>query len=436
MKWLKRCLWLLAWTVWLWLGVRLHRQLPRDLGPLVCELPLRPDEWVVGVLPDRPVIVTAEQDAKGVTDTIRRRDARTGAMEAVMNYDGLGIQGDYTFDYCFSRPRSIHTRCEWSPGDNSAWKVHILDLATGAWRSESDLGQHPMTIPEKPWVLFHRHVFPHKDVALVLFDLDTGRRLFDSRRFPPDELHFAPTGTPIVFGQEQFAVPVVDRRDPERRSVEIRALPSGALLRRLEGVRLDGWPTLSRKRTRAAWYAASPSHETKVIDFETGRPLLTLPADEKRVNILMAGPHFSADGERVLSAPARGLFAIDTGERLWTARRHEVVSGAVDRSAFVVEEHWSLAAWDWGWWFQTYAVRSFADGALQYRSWSPPNQGYPVDKTDNLALMDAAIYEWRFDVNYPLLVFCQTILALPLVLLWAGLRWRRKRRLRLGSATP
>jgi hypothetical protein len=29
-----------------------------------------------------------------------------------------------------------------------------------------------------------------------------------------------------------------------------------------------------------------------------------------------------------------------------------------------------------------------------------------------------------------LLALCQTILALPLVLLWAGLKWRRRRRMR------
>jgi hypothetical protein len=373
MRWLSHSLWLLAWSYWVWLGFGLYRELPRDLGPVVCELPLRPDEWVVGVLPDRPSIVTAEQHANGITHTVRRRHAPTGAVEAVMNYDGLGIQGDYTLNYCFTRPKSIHVRCEWSPGDRAAWKVYILDLESGTWRSESDLGQDPMTVPGKPWVLFRRHVYPHTDATFMLYDLETGRRLFDSRNFPPEERHFAPTDMPIIFGDDQFAVPVVDRRSPDRRSVEICAFPTGTLVRRLEGVRVEGWPTLSSKTGRAACYASSRAYETEVIDFETGHPLRTIPAVADRVTSSMAGPYFSADGAKVLSVPAAGLFAINSGERIWAARPHEVVLDTVDRDTFVVEENWSFAAWDWGWWFQTYAARSLADGTFRYRCWSPPS---------------------------------------------------------------
>src|SRR5215203_5040798 len=35
----KLVFWLAAWSVWLWLGYGLHRELPRDFGPVVRTLP-------------------------------------------------------------------------------------------------------------------------------------------------------------------------------------------------------------------------------------------------------------------------------------------------------------------------------------------------------------------------------------------------------------
>src|SRR5688500_449532 len=43
-RWIVRLCWLAAWCGWVWLGVGLHRELPRKLGPVVCELPLSKDE--------------------------------------------------------------------------------------------------------------------------------------------------------------------------------------------------------------------------------------------------------------------------------------------------------------------------------------------------------------------------------------------------------
>src|SRR6476660_10364094 len=36
---IKRICWITAWGVWLWLGFGLYRELPRDLGRVVCKLP-------------------------------------------------------------------------------------------------------------------------------------------------------------------------------------------------------------------------------------------------------------------------------------------------------------------------------------------------------------------------------------------------------------
>ena len=46
--WLSRSLWLAAWSFWLWLGFGLYRELPRELGPVVCRLPMNEAESTIG----------------------------------------------------------------------------------------------------------------------------------------------------------------------------------------------------------------------------------------------------------------------------------------------------------------------------------------------------------------------------------------------------
>jgi hypothetical protein len=59
-RWLPRSLWLLAWSFWVWLGWGLYRELPRDLGPAVCQIPLENSWWIVGFLVDRHAIVARD----------------------------------------------------------------------------------------------------------------------------------------------------------------------------------------------------------------------------------------------------------------------------------------------------------------------------------------------------------------------------------------
>src|SRR5262245_44330804 len=47
---------------------------------------------------------------------------------------------------------------------------------------------------------------------------------------------------------------------------------------------------------------------------------------------------------------------------------------------------------------------------------------------------DACVRRFPPRVDWSLLAICQTILALPLVLLWTVLRWRRMRRTRLANS--
>src|SRR5262245_17362290 len=76
----KRFFWLLAWSMWVFLGLGLHRELPRNLE-LVCKLPLESRETVVGFLHGEPIIVTKlDTYSSDKPLKINLRDATTGAI--------------------------------------------------------------------------------------------------------------------------------------------------------------------------------------------------------------------------------------------------------------------------------------------------------------------------------------------------------------------
>jgi hypothetical protein len=76
MKRLRRCCWLAAWCVWVWLGFRLHHELPRNLGPMICQIPLEKGWWVEGFLDEQLQIVVHDNHNPSRHAVF---DAKTGA---------------------------------------------------------------------------------------------------------------------------------------------------------------------------------------------------------------------------------------------------------------------------------------------------------------------------------------------------------------------
>src|SRR4051812_36148475 len=74
MRWRKRGLWFLGWSIWAWLGFGLYRELPRQVGPQVCRLPLEVGERPLGFLYGEEVVVTQFH----ISAEFSCRDARTG----------------------------------------------------------------------------------------------------------------------------------------------------------------------------------------------------------------------------------------------------------------------------------------------------------------------------------------------------------------------
>src|SRR4051812_49972279 len=80
MTYLKRFLWLAAWSVWLWLGVGLFRELPREVGPVVCTLPLGAREVNHGFWGGCQRIVSEISHGEGKPVVLRVWDPETGRL--------------------------------------------------------------------------------------------------------------------------------------------------------------------------------------------------------------------------------------------------------------------------------------------------------------------------------------------------------------------
>src|SRR5262245_3373880 len=76
---LPRSLWLLAWSCWAWLGFGLWREVPRDMGPVVCKLPLANQDAALGFV-DRSGLAVSMFPGPGIYSTgYRVYDVGTGS---------------------------------------------------------------------------------------------------------------------------------------------------------------------------------------------------------------------------------------------------------------------------------------------------------------------------------------------------------------------
>src|SRR4051812_32983705 len=89
MKWVKRCCWLAGWSIWLLLGFGLYRELPRDLGPVVCKQPLERFESPIGFVGGGPDLMTSELVMPRFGTVVRIRDAKSGAIKREVSVDGF-----------------------------------------------------------------------------------------------------------------------------------------------------------------------------------------------------------------------------------------------------------------------------------------------------------------------------------------------------------
>jgi hypothetical protein len=481
MLYLKRFLWLSAWSVWLWLGFGLYRELPRDFGPVVSRLPFRPSELVAGFVGDSTVAVTFGRVQKeielngcnllGPFFTFRRWDVKRGSLinelgdrssdidQLLKLLEGQDLDsGPFTFspnrEFVDLIPSltpieltQVDTGVRGQSEKRRSDKPLLFDIVNGKFIALLDEGRGPIYHPHKPWAIFWS-VLDDGENYVIVVDLRSGRRLFEWREGRPVSSGRLLCPQPFFIGEDRVGVistKVIDGKRSQMavdNTLEVWSLPQGERpLKTISGVSIGTDISIGTQSMtsniggRVAWHRDEKlGYTLKVFDVDRGGEIFcepnTQPRDRRRgFRAQWRGPVLSHDGRTVLNLWVGKLFDIDTHKLLWSANEHEYIAAVDDHDRFEMHEEWTFGFKSWAKTFVTFAVRRLSDGGVQYRTWKPTLQFCSSRNSgEALTIIEGNVFELPPRVNYPLLTLCQSVLALPLILLWAILRWRRKRK--------
>jgi len=444
---LKGVLWLLAWSVWFILGVGLYRELPRELATPIAVVPTGKDISPAGFVGNTNRFVLIRRLDR-ITSKIETYDAETGALAATTigpAYEDL-LWPDY-----FLHERGVILAKELPNHEGTAWApgLHVLDLVAGKWRRVTERTvQNGSPHETKPWVVIVEGN-RGSETRVVVADWETGRttvvRRFgkteglSGRVFPLSDTDrvVIPLRTSSWFGSESFD------------SVEIWKLQNVPVLEKtLSDLPIFLFPSFSAGG-RVAFANPHGTPAVDVYDFNEERYLFSNPPRDQRPPAPPPNTGFpystvlSPSGRRVFGGDPTTLRNVDSGSVIWQGEPGLWNFAIRDLNAIFATETWDNY---WRFWFprlkyQTSVVRELESGLVLFRVKVPTLAQMPrywnTNRTMSVA-SDGSVYRMPFPVNWPLLVLCQFILALPLVLMWTILRWRRRRRAKrlLVKAAP
>jgi len=341
--------------------------------------------------------------------------------------------------------------------NDGAWRkgLFILDVVKGEWRRVSDLWmRNAMHHPTRPWLLFQAWAPSMATTTpIVVFDYEAQKEVF--RRDLP--IWNLPEPAPFFAGEERVAIPyrgpLSNPSRSGRRSVEVWRIGEPPMHESTTAdVHLGRAEVRSASASRVAFADTSPAI-IHVFDTILGRVVFSGPTPDRfsiatlrafgmpAITSGLSSPTISGSGRRVFGSYPATLWDIDSGLVVWKAGPHEMAWGADSDEQFQVIEKWSNL---WTRWlpnatlqYVTYAFRSLETGALIYRiAEKVPLRPSNRNAAGTLAVADdGRVYRLPFAVNWMLLALCQLVLAMPLVGLWAVMRWRRARRAKHVSAT-
>jgi hypothetical protein len=438
---ISRTLWLAAWGLWTWLGVGLYRELPRDIGPKFRDLGYQESERSIGFLHGENVVVSDFEmpDDPKVYFSLwnpndgRRREQWTGPVQN------------------FSRPVLTSLKHGVAVGDHSEKGgpsgrcLHAMDLRTGGWTKLGLKKAKPLSFHERqPWVAVVEENDVGKPPKLHVFDVKTGEALFDWQAPTPKkprDVHvfgcwFVPESDEIVIsahltpsGQAMDETPAIECWNVPRRERMSRVEQKQPFLSMSPPSR-DGRVVFER-----AW---GDWDRVEVMDCRTGAVVFSNRTEGKPVDPHVAsaqGFQISPNGRSLVLAES--MFDFERGRMQW--KRQPSFEFLLERGSdaeFLVAEDWNPLLKEY--WPNApqvqplYAVRDFETGRVKRRLWERGFRGDFVSTDGTLAVSrEGAVFRMPPRVNWVLFLGCQAVLAAPLVLLWAFLRWRRKRKERL-----
>jgi hypothetical protein len=473
MKRLALVLWLVAWSGWLWLGFGLHRELPRSRGPVVCRIPVGGVGGILGFVRNSDFVAVEEWIDRPVHRAnvvvfdaktgIRQREGPMplplGAADTYMSPQEARLQSIRTHGWVFGAREDVR----------HSTILHAVNVMTQDWRP---LSPGPIVYvavhPTRAWVAIVEGHSPTKVDRVVVVDFHTGRRLFSLRI----GAGIAATNPPFFHASRDVLVLPFQSRERLKagRSEHVfevwRIADPPVLEETVEDVGAFRWP-FSVSATGRLRYEGNLRKEDGVFkhydvyDFNERRYLTTSPPSEQpaandgkfsyTVSALFS-PAISPSGKTVLrfgretnELNAKGnkfkpqsIYEVGTGRILWRTHPFESVTNSHGEDDFLVEEKWHelWAKWFPNLKFETVACRSLEDGSLINRTAAekPIQSRFSNVSRTLIAFSDGRVHRLPFLVDWNLLALCQTILALPLILLWAVLRLRRRRAARRQPA--
>jgi hypothetical protein len=429
-RFLKRFCWFFVWGAWLWLGVGLHRELPRELGPPLGVLPLDRGDHLVGFIKSDGLVV-ADEAALGDqrrlnvydVDAARLRHRLQGPLVwnggKVPDWHGLAIglgRGE----------------------DGSSQSMQAIDLRTGDRRR---LGPASWTVlavhPSKPLVAFKDRSWNENRPFVFIIDVQTCERVCEWTDRQDDLRGVAfPNGQ--FLGNDDFLVFGTRQLDGGRRRVHhlVHVSVGKGELGRLAIDQPRAAVHLPMRGGRFVLQRAEgDGGVVEVVEFPTGRVLFSSANLSPELRQASAAdwnsiPKLSPSGRSLFTWEGK-LWDVAEGRLLWAPSKIDVV---VQRDppgdVFAVDESWS-PVWEW---FRiqrntaTTAVRSLETGRVLYRYWGDAD--LECVSSDCLRAVDrsGSVYELPLRADWPLLAFCQVVLGTPILSVWLVF-WRRRRRL-------
>ena len=431
MKWVKRGLWLVAWSAWAWCGFGLYRELPRNLGPVVCQLPFGGHENAMAFIDGKDELVAHDRgDGRPFWNRsfVNVYDAKTG--ERLRSFKVNWSYG-WENEACLRRGLLFASRY----GHNNPM-LEVLDLATGDWTSVAGQAAKFVALhPSKPWaVISDPQGGDAGEGRLFVVDVRTGKELFLrpflAERRATGTAMFAPEGDRLIVGA---VAAELSQHSPTH--AEVWRLGPAPQLERVIELSQGGSEVMDVAGGRMATAGIYGGGSFDVFDLESGMRVLWEPASMHAFGpgIFLDATFLSADGRIVLGGIPKRLQEIESERVLWTESANETIRPGKRNNSFSVDEHWVVPVVDYALKnFDTIAERDLNSGRLLRRFWKKDQPSHALRSSDGTMAADVngAVRRMELRINGEALACCQAVLALPLVLVWAGLRWRRYRRVR------
>jgi hypothetical protein len=447
LRWFKRGAWLAAWGTWTWLAFGLWRELPRGPGPAVARLSLEKGEWPIAFLKDTRLLVVARSasDPSRVAlhrfKSIKVFDAATGRLlRDLETPDRISFGLPPTPDETCRSHGVLIARGEDLRG------LHVFDLEAGRLTTLADRWVYRANLhPTKPWLAI-LHERDDSTLARSTVTAFNGDELF----VRPFTRGVAPIDAAYFLGEtDRFVVPTQSRITAESRKgavhFELWSMTDGRQGRVVEApyhgdgrTSFDARISTTDSGRMAFSLAGSYTNSLEVFDVGYGQQLFSHPPPHeprpKGVGSVQQPATLSKSGKAAIGGYPVRLWNVDDGRLLWSAAKWEKPTVDPLADAFSIIEEWEFP-WmgklssDW----HTVATRRLEDGSLVRRCWANADSTLRCHSADGAygATVEGIIHAPALAIHRPLLILCQTILALPLVALWLLLRWRRRRLERL-----